>query len=74
MEKIVVKLGVDGVELEPLDMGKGETDSFYEEDMVFYKGGYIFNKEHTHGVYSCSIRLSRHKTKEEKSAEREAQK
>ena len=64
-EKIIVRIEVDGVELNPIDMGKGKTDSVYKEDIFYYSGEHALNKEKTLALYTCSIRMSRQKTKEE---------
>ena len=69
MEKIVVKITADGVELNPIDMRLGEEDRTYKEDMFFFSTGHAYNKEKTRVLYDYSIRLTRHKTREEKDHE-----
>lgn len=67
MEKIIIKVIVDGEELAPFSMGKGHEDTIYD-DIIFYTMGHVFNKEGNKAPYDYTIRLTRHKTKEEKQA------
>ena len=72
--KIIVRVEVDGVELLPIELGEGMQDGVYIEDIVFFKMGDLFNREHTIAPYSYMFRLNRHKTEEEKLRERRAEK
>ena len=65
MEKLIVRVEVDGVELEPIDMGEGREDTTYKGDIKFYSMGHVFNKDHTHAPYEYMISLTRHKSEEE---------
>lgn len=65
MEKIIVRVEVDGVELAPVEMGEGHEDHIYKDDMTFFSMGHVFNIEHTRAPYDYTFSLSRHKTKEE---------
>ena len=65
MERIIVRVEVEGVELAPIEMGEGHGDTFYKEEMTFFKMGRVFNIEHTRAPYGYTLSLSRHKTKEE---------
>ena len=65
MEKIIVRVEVDGVELAPIEMGEGHEDLIYKEEMTLFKMGHVFNIEHTRVPYGYTLSLSRHKTKEE---------
>ena len=65
MEKIVVRVVIDDVELAPIEMGEGYEDTFYKDDMKFFGMGHVFNIEHTRAPYDYTLSLSRHKTKEE---------
>ena len=65
MEKIIVRVEVDGVKLEPIEMGEGHEDLIYKEEMMFFSMGHVFNMEHTRAPYDYTLSLSRHKTKEE---------
>lgn len=73
-EKIVIHVEVDGVELAPIELGEGVQDGVYIEDIVFFRMGDLFNKEHTVAPYSYMFRLNRHKTEGEKHRERGAEK
>lgn len=66
MEKIIIRVEVDGVELLPIELGKGKESSFYKDDIAFFSMGHLFNKEHTHSPYEYLFRLDRRKTEEEK--------
>lgn len=61
MEKIIVKVIVDGEELASLDMGEGREDFTYRDEIVFYSGKHIYNKDGTFAPYSSFIRLARPK-------------
>ena len=65
MEKIIIRVAVDGVELAPIEMDEGHEGTFYKDDMTFFKMGHVFNIEHTRAPYDYTLSLSRHKTKEE---------
>ena len=65
MEKIIVRVEVDGVELAPIEMGEGHEDLIYKDDIKFFRMGHVFNIEHTRAPYDYTFSLSRHKTKEE---------
>jgi len=65
MEKIIVRVEVDGVELEHIEMDEGHEDPIYKEEMMFFKMGHVFNIEHTRAPYDYTLSLSRPKTKEE---------
>lgn len=66
MEKIVVKIEVDGIELTPIDMGPSRQDSTYKDDIAFYKMGNAGLARGRFLPYQYSIGITRHKTKEEK--------
>lgn len=68
MERITVKVIVDEGELAPIDMGVGEEDPVYKDDIVFFSTGHVYNKERSRAPYDYVIRLNRHKTEEEKRA------
>ena len=68
MEKIVVKIEVDGVPLKPLALGKGKQHFIYEDDMQFFLMGHLFNVKGTLAPYEFTISLTRHKTTKEKKA------
>ena len=61
MEKIVVKVIVDGVESAPIEMGKGEESAVYSNDIVFYSMGRIYNKEKTKAPYEYNISIRKRK-------------
>jgi len=65
MEKIIVRVEVDGVELEHIEMGEGHEAPIYKEEMMFFSMGRVFNIEHARAPYDYTLSLSRHKTKEE---------
>lgn len=66
MEKIILRVEVDGIELSPIEFGKGEQSHFYKDDIAFFKMGHLLNKEQTESPYEYLFRLDRCKTKEEK--------
>jgi len=68
MEKITIKVIVDGEELTPLNMGVGKEDTIYKDQIVFFSMGHIYNKEGNKAPYDYSIHLTRGKTDEEKLA------
>lgn len=68
MEKITIKVVVDGEELTPISMGIVHEDPIYKDDIAFYIMGHIYNKEGNRVQYDCSIRLTRPKTEKEKQA------
>ena len=65
MEKIVVRVEVDGVELAPVQMPEGKQDLFYEDGMTFFKMGHVLDVKGKEVSYRYSIRLDRRKTEEE---------
>lgn len=65
METIIVRVEVDGVELEHIEMGEGHEDHIYKEEMKFFSVGHVLNIEHTRALYDYTFSLSRRKTKEE---------
>jgi hypothetical protein len=65
MEKITITVEVDGVELSPIAMDKGEQSELHPNDFTFFKSTHLFNKEHTKTPYDIVVRLDRPKTKEE---------
>lgn len=66
MERITFQVIVDGEELAPFNMGAGKEDSIYKDDIAFFCMGHIYNKERNKAPYDYTIRLTRHKTEEEK--------
>lgn len=64
-EKVLIRIQVDGKELELIDMGEGHEDSVYKDDVVFFKMGHALNKERTLASYDYTFTLTRHRTKEE---------
>lgn len=74
MEKIVIRVEIDGVELSPIELAEGEQDGLYEGYLAFFGMGSLFNKERTVAPYNYTIRLTRPKTKEEELREKEAEK
>lgn len=68
-EKVIVKIITDGVELDPIDMGEWHQDAVYGGDITLYSRAHAFNKQLSLSVYDCSIRLTRHKTDEERRME-----
>lgn len=69
MERIIVRVEVDGVELAPFNMGAGEEDHIYKDDISFFSMGHVYNKEGNKAPYDYTIRLVRHKTEEERGNE-----
>lgn len=66
MEKITIKVIVDGEELPPFNMGAGEEDPIYKDEIAFFSMGHIYNKEGNKAPYDYTIRLTRQKAGEEK--------
>lgn len=65
VEEIVIRVEVDGVELAPINMGRGCKDSVYEDDIRFFSMGRVFIKDRTYALYDYTFSLSRHKFVEE---------
>ena len=65
MEEIIIKVVVDGKEQTPIKMEAGKEDIIYNNDMVFFNIGHVYDKEGTVSLYDYTIRLRRRKTKEE---------
>ena len=68
MEEITIKVIVDGEELPPLNMGEGEEDQIYKDQIAFFRMGHVYNKEGNKAPYDYTIRLTRNKTEAEKKA------
>jgi len=65
MEKIEIKVVVDGKELEPIIMGEGKEGYVYKNDIVFYSMGHIHNKDKTVALYEYNISIRRLKKDKE---------
>ncbi len=66
MEEITIKVLVNGEELTPFNMGAGEEDPIYKDEIAFFSMGHIYNKEGNKAPYGYTIRLTRQKTDAEK--------
>ena len=66
MERITIKVVVDGEELAPFSVEAGEEDHVHKDDVSFFGMGHVYNKEGTKAPYDYTVRLVRHKTEEER--------
>jgi len=66
MEKIIIKVIVDGEELKPVEMADGVQSYFYEDEIQFHWQGHLFDKAGKKATHFGSINITRNKTAEEK--------